>query len=132
MIADFLANVFRWCDQRSDVVGLALVGSYAHGTATENSDLDLVVISKTAHLLLTDHSWVLQFGNAREVIKENYGKVTSLRTKYEGFIEVEFGITNLTWVDLPLDQGTKKVFLDGIKILYDPDNLLREAVDSTR
>lgn len=38
-------RVTRWAGNRSDVVGLLLVGSFARGAARPDSDVDLVVLS---------------------------------------------------------------------------------------
>jgi len=132
LLDSFFTDVCSWCARNKDIFGLALVGSYARRSDKENSDVDLIIITKQPELLLENQSWAHTFGKIKSIRKENYGKVVSLHTAYMHLPEIEFGITDLSWVDLPLDDGTKKVILDGIRVIYDPLGLLQQAVDTTR
>lgn len=40
----FQARTVRWAQNREDVLGILLVGSWARGTARADSDLDLMVL----------------------------------------------------------------------------------------
>ncbi|MGA8620991.1 MAG: hypothetical protein WB660_21000 [Candidatus Sulfotelmatobacter sp.] len=53
-----------------------------------------------------------------------YGRVTSLRVWYSRGYEVEYGLTDESWIAFPLDQGTKQVISDGIRILFERESLL--------
>lgn len=102
-----------------DLIALALAGSHARGAATPESDVDLVLITEQPTKYLEDHSWTGKLGIVRDLMLEDYGKVTSLRVFYDNGLEVEFGITEKKWIAQPLDPGTRKVFEDGILILID-------------
>ena len=41
-VEQFLNEFSRWASEQSDIQGVALVGLYARGTATETSDVDPV------------------------------------------------------------------------------------------
>src|SRR5262245_21525696 len=99
-----LANAVAWARSRSDVVGLVLVGSYARGTARMDSDVDVVIIVEDAHALVDDTHWTQVFGAVASSIREDYGLVQSVFTKYATGIEVEWGITDRRWLaNSPLD-----------------------------
>ena len=123
----FIARAVVWADHHATVSGLAVVGSYARGTQTPESDLDLVVIADQPAALLADLEWLGAFGGLATVEIEEYGVTTSVFADYEGNLEVEFGIASRQWTALPLDSGTARVIRDGMIIHYDPDELLRKA-----
>ncbi len=125
-IQNFLTQIVHWAKNQKDISGIALVGSYARGTANLDSDIDLVILAKNHKNYLTDLTWLNQFGNCHLIKKERYGKVTSLHVQYVDSSEVEFAITTSAWSKIPPDRGTTKVVLDGIQILYDPYHLFQK------
>lgn len=129
-LEDFLEAVSKWADGRDDVVGVALVGSHARNAARPDSDVDLAVLCADPRVLTADHGWLANFGEIRKAGTERYGPVTSLRVFYNGGFEVEFGIVEPSWVGIPLDSGTRRVILDGMRIVYDPDGLFAAASDA--
>jgi hypothetical protein len=105
------------------------VGSYARGTATETSDVDLVVLTDCPERYTEDPSWADQFGAIEGMQREEWGVVTSLRVWYEGGPEVEYGFTTPEWAAQPVDAGTRRVVTDGCRILFDPESVLRTLLD---
>lgn len=126
-LATFLNNLSAWAETRSDVVGLALVGSHARGAGRPDSDVDLVMLCVKPIALANRNDWVARFGRVREIISETYGVVRALRVYYENGLEVEFGLTPLKWTTIPLDAGTQRVISDGMYILYDQMGFLQNA-----
>jgi len=115
----FLVQFGRWASEQSRIQGVALVGSHARGTATERSDVDLVVLADQPGLYLRDRAWTQAFGAVIHEQVENYGNVTSLRVHYEDQLEVEFGLTDETWAAVPLDPDTRGVLSGGMKVLFE-------------
>jgi len=124
MIERFLSAVVQWASAQPDIVAVALVGSHARGTATEDSDIDLVMLVDQPGRYLEDIEWLRQFGSVERQQVECYGLVTSLRVWYAGGREVEYGITTRHWAAVPLDEGTQQVINDGIKVLFEREALL--------
>ena len=120
----FLSEFVRWASGQSDIVAVALVGSYARGTATTTSDVDLVILTPQANKYLENRQWLGVFGRIRAQNIEQYGPVTSIRVHYEDGLEVEYGLTNEQWVDVPLDEGTHEVIAHGMKILLERGPIL--------
>ena len=118
-IETFLRRVSDWAFTRSDVLALAVAGSHARGTATSNSDLDLVLICKNTAQYLHNTDWTSRFGQVEQQKVEDYGLLTSLRVWYREGPEVEFGLTDERWAALPLDEGTRRVMEEGIRILFE-------------
>ncbi len=125
-IQNILTQVVHWAKNQEDIKGIALIGSYARGTANKDSDIDLVILAKNHKNYLSDLTWLNQFGNNNLIKKERYGKVTSLHVQYLNSHEIEFAITTSAWTKIPPDRGTAKVIQDGIQILYDPYHLLKK------
>ena len=92
-LRDFLTAFNAWAIEQPDVQGIALVGSYARGSARDDSDVDLVILTDQPHKYLDDVQWIGRFGRVEKHQTEDYGKLTSLRVWYQNGMEVEYGIT---------------------------------------
>jgi len=123
-IDQFLHDITTWASARSDIQALAVVGSYARGAATATSDLDLVLITTHPDQYLHNQAWIQKFGAVEKQQVEEYGLLTSLRAWYSNGLEVEFGITDESWAALPLDEGSRRVIADGMRVLFEKDHLL--------
>lgn len=119
-IQALLAKAVDWVTQNAELKGLALAGSYAHGTATATSDIDLCLFTDNVELFFHDTAWCEQFGPVSAKQTEDWGVVKTLRVFYENATEVEWNFSSLAWASLPPDSGTARVVKDGIRILYDP------------
>lgn len=123
-VDQFLKDLARWARLQNDLLAAALLGSYARGAATPDSDVDILLISSQPEQYWKDSSWTAKFGVVEERQIEQYGLVTSLRIWYAGGMEVEYGIADERWAALPLDAGTRQVISDGIRVLFERGNLL--------
>jgi len=123
-IRDFISSITRWASTQLDIKAIALVGSYARDSATEDSDIDLVMLVDHPGKYLEDTEWLRQFGSVEHQQVEHYGLVTSLRVWYADGREVEYGITTRHWAAPPLDKGTRRVINDGMKVLFEREALL--------
>lgn len=123
----FLDRFEVWALKQPDILGVAIVGSFARGQARNDSDLDLIVITAEpkGYLLRTD--WVDNFGKVNEIRQEDFGLVQVVRVFYEGGLEVEFGITTAQWLTVPMDAGTERVLKDGYKVCIDKQSLFASA-----
>ena len=120
----FLSEFTQWAASQSDILAVALLGSYARKEATRASDVDLIIIVSEPAKYLTDTRWAGYFGTISRQQFEKYGKVTSLRVWYSGSLEVEYGIADATWSALPIDEGTQKAVSDGMQILSERGSTL--------
>jgi len=123
----FLEDFTAWASSRADIQAVALAGSYARCTATDSSDVDLVVITSYPNYYLEQKKWAAKFGEIGRQQTEDYGKLTSIRIWYTIGLEVEYGITDEDWVSLPFDEGTRQVIQDGLVILFERNELLSRA-----
>jgi predicted nucleotidyltransferase len=123
-VNQFLSDVTEWASNQPDIQTLALIGSYARNAATETSDVDLVLIVTDPNRYLQDTSWVQQFGTVKEQQTENYGLLISIRVWYTDGREVEYGITDERWSAIPLDEGTRRVIADEMRVLFERGNVL--------
>jgi len=121
---NFIEEMAQWAATQSDIQALALVGSYARGTARKDSDIDLILITDEPDDYINDNQWIQQFGIIKKKQIEHYGLVTSVRVWYGNGLEVEFGITDQRWAALPIDPGTRLVIINGFRVLFERDNII--------
>lgn len=130
-IREFIDAITAWSAAQSDILAVALVGSYARNLASEASDIDLVLLVKDPSLYLADTAWASRFGSIASQSIEDWGMVTSLRVFYAPEPEVEYGFTTAAWAAQPLDDGTRRVIQDGMLVLYERVPLLSPLIDLT-
>ena len=120
----FLFEFKRWAAAEADIHAVAVVGSHAGNTASSESDVDLIVVASPSNFYLEYRQWTSLFGRVLREQLEHYGKCTSLRVWYDEGFEVEFGFVDESWAALPLEEGTRKVVAEGMKIMYERKPLL--------
>lgn len=120
-----LSDVAAWAKGDPRIEAVALVGSYARGSAQPDSDVDLVILSAEAASFVEDTRWAARFGNVRRQEVEEWGAVTSVRVHYEAGSEVEFGFAGPAWASQPVDPGTRRVVRRGMRVISDRSGLLR-------
>ncbi len=125
---ELIANVREWSARDRRVIAAAVCGSYARGDARPDSDVDFCIVARERGPLLDDRSWIHGLGADVRVSDavEDYRLVQSIRA-YFGSLEVEFGVTDATWAQVPLDRETAAVINDGLRVLYDPEGRLAAA-----
>ena len=132
-LAALLDQVRQWAEIRSDIRAVALVGSYARGTAHPESDIDLVVLTTDPAAYVDESEWIDDLDGSL-VVTRSWGPITERRITYPGGLELEFGFGHPSWASTdPLDAGTRGVVTDGMRIVYDPDGILgvlQRALDS--
>ncbi len=114
----------QFADEDPDILALLIVGSYARGTNTPDSDIDAVIITRNKQGMVENQQFTGYFGRVSRQQTEYYGACTSVRAWYEDGIEVEFGLVEPSWIAQPLDSGTGRVLRDGYLIVADKQGLL--------
>jgi hypothetical protein len=131
-------TVGRFVVQARDLRGLAVVGSWARGTPTPTSDLDLLVLATCpdrytgrgacwlAVLDLTAAGFTLVKHEQRR-----YGVVTSHFLSLEPEAALELTIAHPDWAcSDQIDDGTAAVVRGGFKIVVDKEGALRRLADA--
>ncbi len=134
MLTAFLEDLKKWVATQLDVVGAALVGSYARNAATEASDIDVIILTTAVEKYFLGEQWASLFGQVQKAGVEDWGAVRTLRVSYRDGLEVEFNFSSPAWASVPVDFGTHQVVSDGMKIVFDPQGTLgslQRAVLST-
>ncbi len=126
-LEQFLEKVQNWAKSEAQILAIALVGSYARGTANKDSDIDIMVVTNKHFIIKTD--FLHQFGQLKNIIRKKYGKVTSLHVEYLDIPEIEFSFADDSWLSIPADIGTIRVIQDGERIIYDPKELLNKFIE---
>jgi hypothetical protein len=114
-----------WAPTRPDIRALGLVGSYAYDEPRMGSDLDLILLTTDRAAYLEHTDWVSAFGPVRLIATRYWGDITERRLRTRSGLHVELGIGAPSWASVtPVDEGTRRVVTDGLRILYDPRGLL--------
>jgi uncharacterized protein len=126
-----IAEVERWAQARPDIIGLALVGSYARGNAQSDSDIDLIVLTSTPEAYRNDTAWLAEINwqiiaaTIADWRDEDYGVVWSRHLFLADKREIEIGFGDRSWATTdPVDAATRKVINNGCRIIYDPEALI--------
>jgi uncharacterized protein len=129
-VALLVDAICEWARARPDIVGVALVGSQARGSARPDSDVDFVVLT-TAPEQYRATAWPAQIawpwggGPPREWVDVAYGALWARHLEFTGGTRVEVGFAAPTWAGVaPVDAGTEAVVRGGYEILWDPLGLL--------
>jgi predicted nucleotidyltransferase len=121
---DFLLNEFiNWCKKQNEIIGVAIVGSFARGDFNADSDVDLVIISTDKMNTIDTIYSQFHYDEMIHHSIEEWGILTSLRIFYKNELEIEYGVVTKQWVEEPLDEGTKEVVENGFMILLDKENI---------
>jgi uncharacterized protein len=92
-----LEEIAQWASQRTDITALALVGSWARGTARVGSDIDLMFLTASPSSFRRDETWINQIQWAvvdAEVDgwkDKDYGVIWSRHVYLDDETEIEFG-----------------------------------------
>jgi hypothetical protein len=126
--AEFVAMIdliTRWAASRSDVIGLILVGSQAHGTARIDSDVDLVLLTTAPTHYTDSEAWARELPLPNLIRRQAWGAITERRFLTDFGLEIEIGVGTPDWANTtPVDPGTQRVITDGARILLDPHKVL--------
>lgn len=118
-LTKFLGQFVAWAKTQAEISEVLLVGSYATGRSTPDSDIDLIVLCKHPKNYLDEPNWIEQFGVVKNTAIEDWGKATSLRVWYATGLEVEFGLAGQDWIEKPINEGTRNVLQNGYELLVD-------------
>lgn len=141
-IEAILETVLNWAQTRSEILALALVGSYTRGEATTDSDIDLMAIASNPKFFRQNHDWMHQINwqsiNCKIITFNDaqYGAVWSRHiylnrytAKYSTKLKIEISFGLPTWASVdPIDSGTFAVVSRGCKILYDSQGILNNLM----
>jgi uncharacterized protein len=126
-VEDVVERFSTWAARKPDVLGLALVGSRARGTDRPDSDVDLVVLVEDVAAYVETEEWARELGATAVVRTRRWGPLVERRARLASGLEIEVGIVEPSWASVdPVDAGTRRVVLDGFRILHDPHGLLGE------
>ena len=128
-VEDLLAALTSWAAARPDVQAVALVGSRARDEARADSDVDVVVLSDQPAAYLGDEAWTRGLRVTSVSAPQGWGAVTSRRAQIGSGLEVEFGFASPAWANTdPVDEGTRRVVLNGFRVIYDRTGILSRLV----
>lgn len=125
------ASVTAWARAQTDIVGAAVVGSWARAVARMDSDIDLVVVTLEKDRYVETDDWVTEaVGRHGDIVRtEEWGPLTERRVRLPSGLDVEFGVVAPSWAATdPLDPGTARVVLDGCIPLVDKEGLFERLL----
>ena len=103
--------------RQEDIVGVAVVGSWARKNARMDSDVDLVILTDGKERYLADWSWVpAAVGEPAGILRtQDWGPVTDRRIVLPSGLEIEFGFAGRSWALAdPVEAGTARVIAKAV------------------
>jgi hypothetical protein len=126
-------SVEHWARRQADIVGVALVGSWARSQARTDSDIDFVVLTPNTDRYVVEDDWTAEAISqpAVNIRTQEWGPLTERRVRLPSGLEVEFGFAPPSWASTdPVDPGTTQVVRDGCIPLVDPEGLLATLIEA--
>lgn len=118
--------VTQWSERKPDVLALGLAGSWARGDQRMDSDIDFILLVGDPISFKDDGQWLseidwmsigLTIGDWKDEI---WGAVWCRRVTATPFVEIEFNFAAVSWASIsPIDEGTRRVVSDALRILTD-------------
>lgn len=134
-----IEKVTQWASHRTDLIAVALVGSWARGLARIDSDIDLMFLTANSSSFRQDETWMNEISWAiisaeiDDWEDKDYGILWSRHIYLDDKTVIEFSFGFPSWASVdPIDAGTFRVINDGCQILYDPKNVLSQLVNKIR
>ena len=138
IVKDILDITTDFAKSNNQILAVGLCGSYARGDAIPDSDLDLLILVKDK-LAFKRMDWMpeVQFEKIEEEVEcfkdAIYGQVWSRHIFLKNGFEIEFCFANKSWANIKnLDEGTRKVVLDGFRTIYDPQHILNKLMNKVK
>jgi len=128
-----LTRAADWAGRQADIRVLLLVGSWARGNPRLDSDVDLILLTDRVQRYLDGDVLLHALGAERVVRRQNWGAIEERRLRLASGLEVEVGIGEPSWAATqPVDEGTRRVVMDGVRVLHDPAELASRLVSACR
>lgn len=131
-----LRSLTNWAIATPNIHAVALVGSWARGTARLDSDIDIMLLVTDPAAFQANSAWLHdidwpQHRSASSWKDETYGAVWSRHVRLKDATEVELSFGLPAWAAInPIDSGTRQVVCAGCRILYDPLKLLESLMSA--
>src|SRR4030095_6881014 len=129
--------IAAWAASRPDIVGLALIGSWARRAATPSSDIDLIILAAEPQAF-RDQVWPNEISWAAPMHLSgwrdaDYGALWSRHIQLSGGPEIEISFADRSWARTsPCDRATSNIVRGGCRILIDKENLFERLEAATR
>jgi hypothetical protein len=126
-----ISQVARWVDAEPAIHALCLVGSYARGHEGMASDVDLVLLCAEPDAYSAAAGWFSRVSPGSRLVRTaTWGPVREQRWRLRSGLLAEVNLAPVSWADVPLDGGTRRVLGDGHRILRDPHGTLERAASA--
>lgn len=124
-VAHLLIDLRAWASDHPDIRAVAITGSWAHGTAHMDSDVDILVLAHDPAGYTNERNWADALGELTFLRLENRRDMTEVRFCLLDGLELEFAFARTSWATVvPVNPDAAHIVNDGISVLYDPDRLL--------
>ena len=133
IVVQLAFDLAAWAQANNDVEAVAVVGSWARGTAGMASDVDIVILTDRFEQLADDLTWFTRLRSGSQLIRAKaWGPLLERRFRLRAGMHVELGLVPPSWAELPLDPGTRRVLTDGHEVIFDRYELLSDAGKAAR
>ena len=134
MVAPIVGPIVSWVRGESDILALAIVGSWARGAARNDSDIDLILLVREPEDFRGE-DWPGEIawreGRVTQWHDADYGVAWSRHLQLSDSREIEFTFCRPSWADTdPVDAGTVEVVSGGCRVLLDKSGLFEKLLSA--
>jgi hypothetical protein len=123
-----IRDLTHWAAHDPGIHALCVVGSYARGSERMSSDVDVMVLCTDLDSYSVATGWFQRLrADGRLIRRASWGPVQEQRWRLRSGLLAEIDLASVSWADVPLDAGTRRVLGDGHRILHDPHGTLARA-----
>jgi predicted nucleotidyltransferase len=131
-IVPIVSPIVSWSRRRPDILGLAVVGSWARGNARPDSDVDLILLLNEPETFRRQ-AWLDEImwheGHVVHWHDADYGVAWSRHLQLSASGEIELTFCHPWWADTdPVDAGTAEVVSGGCRVLLDKSGLFEKLL----
>lgn len=115
-----------WAGEQSHIAGIALVGPCADDENEEAGELTFLLLSDKKSKTIDAILHQFHFEEMEQVSKEDRGSLVTIRISYASGLEVEFGVADEAWLQVPIEQAAGDAFMQGFKVIWEREALFEE------
>lgn len=122
----YISLVQMALDRRENAIGAAVIGAHAHGELEDDWNMRFIIVTTDIEHYFENNNWAGHFTRVLSVEREDHAGFTRMNLKYRSGAMFELNFVSPDWAALPVNDETRRIVTDGMRILHDPQGVLEK------